>query len=122
MLAGPVLGSRTWMCTIAAPALAASTADAAICSGVTGTAGFFPTLSADPVTAHEIITLRDTLSSLKFVPISLQRAAGSGYGICAHGTPGSPCHPLCAALSLHHLFQRRIRTKTCRFFRTESAS
>jgi len=75
------------MCTIAAPALAASIADAAICSGVTGTAGFFPTLSADPVTVHEIINLRDTLSSLKFVPISLQCAAGTGYGIRAHGTP-----------------------------------
>src|ERR1044071_8736569 len=60
MLGRPVLGSRTWMCTIAAPALAASSADAAICSGVTGTAGFFPAVSADPVTAHEIITLRDT--------------------------------------------------------------
>src|ERR1044072_3576845 len=60
MLASPVFGSRTWICTIAAPALAASIAAVAICSGVTGTAGFFPTLSADPVTAHEIITLRDT--------------------------------------------------------------
>src|ERR1700752_1903976 len=60
MLASPVLGSRTWMWTIAAPALAASIAEKAICSGVTGTAGFFPALSADPVTAHEIITLRDT--------------------------------------------------------------
>jgi hypothetical protein len=40
--------------------LAASIADVAICSGVTGTAGFLPTLSAEPVTAHEIITLRDT--------------------------------------------------------------
>ena len=58
MLARPVLGSRTWMCTIAAPALAASIAEEAICSGVTGTAGFFPALSADPVTAQEIITLR----------------------------------------------------------------
>jgi hypothetical protein len=30
----------------------------AICCGVTGTAGFFPTESADPVTAQEIMTLR----------------------------------------------------------------
>src|SRR5882672_7897247 len=58
MLASPVFGSRTWICTIAAPALAASIAEAAICAGVTGTAGFFPTESADPVTAQEIITLR----------------------------------------------------------------
>ncbi len=46
------------MCTIAAPALAASIADWAIWDGVTGTAGFLPGVSADPVTAHEIITLR----------------------------------------------------------------
>jgi hypothetical protein len=46
------------MCTMAAPALAASTAEAAICCGVTGTAGFRPGVSADPVTAQEIITLR----------------------------------------------------------------
>src|ERR1700682_3596149 len=58
MLGRVVSGSRTWMCTIAAPALAASTADCAICAGVTGPAGFLPGLSADPLTAHEIITLR----------------------------------------------------------------
>src|SRR5262249_36308725 len=58
MLGRVVSGSRTWMWTIAAPALAASMADVAICCGVTGTAGFFPGVSADPVTAHEIITLR----------------------------------------------------------------
>src|ERR1044071_8015165 len=58
MLGFVVFGSRTWMCTIAAPALAASMADAAICAGVTGTAGLRPGVSADPVTAHEIMTLR----------------------------------------------------------------
>src|SRR6516162_6539507 len=58
MLGRVVRGSRTWMCTMAAPALAASIADSAICWGVTGTAGFFPGVSADPVTAHDIITLR----------------------------------------------------------------
>ena len=46
------------MCTIAAPALAASIDDLAICSGVTGTAGLRPGVSAEPVTAHEIMTLR----------------------------------------------------------------
>src|SRR5215213_6120273 len=61
MLGSPVFGSRTWMCTIAAPALAASRAEEAICSGLTGTAGFLAGESAaDPVTAHEIITLRCT--------------------------------------------------------------
>src|SRR3954454_1325732 len=86
MLANPVFGSRTWICTIAAPALAASTADPAICSGVTGTAGFFPTLSADPVTAHEIITLRDTLSSHQALAISLHCSTSPRYCVCAHGT------------------------------------
>src|SRR4029079_18208411 len=58
MLGLVVAGLRTWICTTAAPALAASMQDRAICSGVTGTAGFFPGESADPVTAHEMITLR----------------------------------------------------------------
>src|SRR6516164_1047181 len=62
MLGLVVFGSRTWMCTIAAPALAASIADVAICSGVTGTAGLRLGVSAEPVTAHEIITLRCMLS------------------------------------------------------------
>ena len=58
MLGLVVFGLRTWMWTTAAPALAASTQELAICSGVTGTAGFFPGESAEPVTAHEMITLR----------------------------------------------------------------
>src|SRR6266480_1671983 len=43
---------------MAAPALAASIADCAICAGVTGTAGLRPGVSAEPVTAHETMTLR----------------------------------------------------------------
>src|SRR3974390_3414500 len=46
------------MCAMAAPALAASIADAAISRGVTGTAGLRAGVSADPVTAQAIITLR----------------------------------------------------------------
>ena len=65
MLGLVVLGSRTWMCTIAAPALAASRQELAICSGVTGTAGFLPGVSAEPVTAQEIITLRAIFRSLR---------------------------------------------------------
>src|SRR5205807_10526111 len=42
---------------MAAPALAASIADCAICAGVTGTAGLRPGVSAEPVTAHETMTL-----------------------------------------------------------------
>src|ERR1043166_8631053 len=64
MLGLVVLGSRTWMCTIAAPALAASRQELAICSGVTGTAGLRPGVSADPVTAQEIITFRAISCSL----------------------------------------------------------
>src|SRR5215472_14716336 len=58
MLGLVVCGSRTWMCTMAAPALAASSEELAICSGVTGTAGLRPGVSAEPVTAHEMMTLR----------------------------------------------------------------
>src|ERR1700683_1713509 len=58
MLGLVVFGSRTWMCTIAAPALAASSAEVAICSGVTATGGLRPGVSAEPVTAHEMMTLR----------------------------------------------------------------
>src|SRR5882724_8896817 len=63
MLGSVVCGSRTWMCTMAAPALAASIAEVAICAGVTGTAGLLRGESADPVTAQEIITFRCIFSS-----------------------------------------------------------
>src|SRR5581483_459231 len=87
MLGWPVFGSRTWMWTIAAPALAASIAEAAICSGVTGTAGFLATESADPVTAHEIMILRCTAASLRFALIasSVPPHAAAGYGVAVHG-------------------------------------
>ena len=81
MLGLVVLGSRTWMCTIAAPALAASRQELAICSGVTGTAGFLPGVSAEPVTAQEIITLRAIFRSLPAV----NQAAGK----CLQFRPGS---------------------------------
>jgi len=42
--------------TMAAPAECASSADAAICSGVTGTCAFFLTESPEPVTAQVIKT------------------------------------------------------------------
>src|SRR5713101_2278752 len=72
MLGRVVSGLRTWVCTIAAPALAASSADCAICAGVTGTAGLRPGVSADPVTAHEIMTLRCMLPPL-LPPLALRR-------------------------------------------------
>jgi hypothetical protein len=43
---------------MAAPALVASIDDEAICAGVTGTAGLRLGVSAAPVTAHEMMTLR----------------------------------------------------------------
>src|SRR5215831_4675244 len=69
---------------MAAPALAASIADWAICSGVTGTAGFRPGVSAEPVTAQEIITLRCIPPSLGTEPRwrrSLARAGGRSPAI-----------------------------------------
>ena len=56
MLKAPVSGSRTWMCTIAAPASAAAIAEAAICSGVTAQCGLLVTLVSSPVTAQVIMT------------------------------------------------------------------
>src|SRR3974377_1345080 len=50
---------------MAAPALAASFAESAICLGVTGTAGLRPGVSAEPVTAHEIMTLRCMMPPLQ---------------------------------------------------------
>ena len=58
-LGPPVLGSRTWMCAIAAPARAASITESAICAGVTGTPGCLPTVSPPPVTAQLTITFLD---------------------------------------------------------------
>jgi len=44
------------MWTIAAPARAASTAEAAICTGVTGQCGLLVTLVSSPVTAQVMMT------------------------------------------------------------------
>ena len=59
----PVSGSRTWMCTTAAPASAASIADSAISPGVTGTCGLFAVVSPAPVTAHVMKTFQFTAFS-----------------------------------------------------------
>ena len=59
----PVCGSRTWMCTTAAPARAASIADSAICAGVTGTCGLLAVVSPAPVTAQVMKTSQFTSSS-----------------------------------------------------------
>ncbi|MNH32649.1 hypothetical protein D3C79_931070 [compost metagenome] len=52
----PVCGSRTWQWTTVAPALAASTADSAICLGVTGTRWLLATVSPAPVRAQVMMT------------------------------------------------------------------
>src|SRR5579871_5329925 len=62
MLGFVVCGSRTWMWTMAAPAFAASMAEAAMACGVTGTAGLREGVSAEPVTAQAIITFRCIMS------------------------------------------------------------
>src|ERR1051325_2127877 len=79
MLGRVVCGSRTWMWRIAAPALAASSAEAAICCGLTGTAGFLAGVSAEPVTAHEIITFR-CIASLALASSRQARAASDNAG------------------------------------------
>src|SRR5919198_1746928 len=84
---------------MAAPALAASMADCAICSGVTGTAGLRPGVSAEPVTAHEIMTLRCMPPSLAARPrlqASLARGRGSSPAVLARGN--APHSATCAAL------------------------
>src|ERR1039458_3720818 len=58
MLGRVVCGSGTWMGTMAAPALAAWIAEAALARRVAGTGGLRPGVSAEPVTAQAIITLR----------------------------------------------------------------
>src|ERR1700692_347091 len=76
MLGRVVCGSRTWIWMMAAPALAASIEERAICSGLTGTAGFLPGESAEPVTAHEIMPLRSMLAgSLSGAPICVGSSA-----------------------------------------------
>src|SRR5262245_52306639 len=79
MLGLVVVGLRTWIWTMAAPALAAPTQELAICSGVTGTAGFLPGESAEPVTAHEMITLRCMAVTLP--------GGQSAYGTLAKARP-----------------------------------
>src|SRR5882757_9689340 len=91
MLGRVVWGSRTWMCTMAAQALAASMADCAICCGVTGTAGFFPGVSADPVTAHEIITLRCIVApASNHIKIN-RHAVVHGANARSAGAPSQAC-------------------------------
>src|SRR5215207_10368631 len=52
------------MCTTAAPAFAASSAELAISTGVTGTAGFFDGVSKEPVSAQVMTVFRDMFSPL----------------------------------------------------------
>src|SRR3954471_16821288 len=63
MLGSVVFGLRTWMCTTAAPALAASRAEVAISSGVTGTAGFLGRVSNPPVSAQVMTVLAAMMES-----------------------------------------------------------
>src|SRR5688572_10350751 len=71
-----VCSLRTWMCTQAAPAFAASIDAAAICFGVTGKLGCFGLNGALPVTAQVIMTLRFTGASRR-TPKNYTPASGS---------------------------------------------
>src|SRR5690348_7716924 len=71
------------MWTMAAPALAASIAEAAICAGVTGTAGFLPGVSAEPVTAQAMITLRCIVPSHEIFEMSLAHGRAGGATLFA---------------------------------------
>src|SRR5262245_1912498 len=113
MLGRVVFGLRTWMCTMAAPALAASMEDWAICSGVTGTAGLRPGVSAEPVTAHEIMTLRCMVPpspcALRLAGETLCEVVAQAESAMARGhivpraqererpATAPTCHPLCTA-------------------------
>ena len=70
------------MCTIAAPALAASIAEAAICSGVTGTAGFLPGVSAEPGhrAGNHDLALHGLSSRNSRFGTAYNASAGAGYG------------------------------------------
>src|SRR5271170_7424942 len=63
MLPWPVLGSRTWMWAMAAPALAAPIAASAISLGFVGTAGCLP-IGPPPVTAQVMMVFAMMRSSL----------------------------------------------------------
>ena len=81
----PVAGSRTWQCTIAAPARAASIAASAISLGVTGIAGCRPTVSPAPVTAQVMKTSQFmplVLSRSRRFRFHLRRYESSGFGRC----------------------------------------
>src|SRR6266508_1051359 len=118
MLGLVVFGSRTWMCTTPAPALAASIEDWAICCGVTGTAGFLPGESAEPVTAQDMMTLRcmdaasraganaprkslgEDAPQAQRLPCMQLQAAPKARGSRPEAGSVAACHLLCTALSL----------------------
>ena len=68
----PVSGFRTWMCAIAAPAFAASTAASAISGGFTGTSSERSVVAPTPVTAQVMKT------SVFTGTVTLRRARGEG--------------------------------------------
>src|SRR5690606_28178939 len=65
----PVSGSRTWPWTMAAPALAASLAESAICLGERGTCGLRSCDPPEPVTAQVMKTSRLMASGILVLPM-----------------------------------------------------
>ena len=80
------------MCTTAAPASAASMAEVAICSGVTGTCGLRPTVSPAPVMAQvmKAFQFNGSLPSSRFDPGHVRDCPRSSAGWRRHRTRGGP--------------------------------
>src|SRR2546421_8116924 len=86
-------------------------AEEAICSGVTGTAGFLVGESAaEPVTAQEIITLRCTTKPPQLLFFRTDYIGPPEPDTAHQARITAPCHSLCAALS-QTAFLERIRTE-----------
>src|SRR5690606_33096170 len=77
----PFSGSRACRCRMAAPASAASMAEAAICSGVTGSASDIDGVWMLPVTAHVMMTLPFWLDMISPPPIARRKLDQTRDGI-----------------------------------------
>src|SRR5262249_18664299 len=105
---------------MAAPALAASMADCAICAGVTGTAGLRPGVSAEPVTAHEIMTLRCIPASLA-TDVWLWRSLTRGWGRSPEVTGAEASKTATSILRRQRSMLARVRAARCRLGETHAS-
>ena len=86
----PVSGSRTWQCTTAAPALAASIAAVAICSGLRGTLSLRSCVLPEPVNAAVMKTLSRMASGMV---CPLMCRDGYEFWLTAFDAPPGPDSP-----------------------------